>query len=591
MLSAGLNNKAESVITESDLTSVSTTAPQQDLSRSLSSSVNDIKISCGNESSPKGQDTSEAQEEMSLFEAEVETEMNSKPTAFDLFKEKAVKSGIVHVVQDVADSARNQTEQNSSQSVNSETVSKGGAQFGFSKGKLVDELKAKPVVSTSDSQVENVNELESTNVNNTLGNADTQNETKIEDINKENVKTSMVEMTANHNSQSFDLTKSTKNGRSSEECLNMTSSESMSTVDSVSMDTTYSVEDAQIAAFQEVARLKGIKVGRVSNEAKSSTDPCKEQRTESVEADDFADVFDFTQQDVQIARFQEMARLNGIKVGGSKRFLSDSCSENVESVLVENPQESEYYSAMESEMTLLETDPQIARFQELAQMNGIKVNSSRSSSYSSVSTANSDVYFCTPGNGNYSIEMQSPDMKGDIFEQLAKRNGIKVGKKTDPKELPVMKNAIVLSEASTQTEVTIVVDCHSQTCEENCNISKQNAGVQVSATKEAFEEEYFLWKLDDNAVDDEAELRYKDLYFDERRAREELSGSLQNEKDISASVRHNHKRAVDELKEELSSKTEESEVLYSQNGIFIIIVIVLLAKSKKLIAVHEFLTD
>ena len=296
MLSAGLNNKAEYVITESDLTSVSATAPQQDLSRSLSSSVNDIKNSCSNESSSKGQDTSEAQEEMSLFEAEVETEMNSKPTAFDLFKEKAAKSGII--VQDVTDSARNQTEQNSFQPVNSETVSKGGAQSGFSKGKLVDGLEAKPVVSTSDLQAENVNELESTNVNNTLGNADTQNETKIEDSNKENVKTPMVEMTANHNSQSFDLTKSTKSGRSSEACLNVTSSESMSTVDSVSMDTMTLIEDAQIAAFQEIARLKGIKVGRVSNEAKSSTDPCKEQLTESVEADDFADVFNFTQQDV-----------------------------------------------------------------------------------------------------------------------------------------------------------------------------------------------------------------------------------------------------------------------------------------------------
>ena len=585
MLSAGLNNKAESLITESDLTSVSTTAPQQDLSRSLSSSVNDIKNSCSNESSSKGLNTSEAQEEVSLFEAEVETEMNSKPTAFDLFKEKAAKSGII--VQDVTGSARNQTEQNNSHSGNSETVTE-GVKWEFSKEKLVDELEAKPVVSISD--LRNVNEHELTNGYNTLGNADTQNETKIEDIDKEAVETQMVEMTANLNSQSLDLMKSAKNGRSNEASLSVTSSESMATMDSLSMGTTSLIEDAQITAFEEIARLKGIKVGRVSNNASSSTDPWKEELTESVEADDFTDVFNFTQQDAQIARFREMARLNGIKVGGSNRPLGDFCSENVESVLVENPQESVYYLAMEPEMTLLETDPQIARFQELAQMNGIKVNSSRSSPYSSVSTANSDDHFCTPANGNYSIEIQSPDMKADIFEQLAKRNGIKVGKKTVPKGTPVTTNAIVLSEASTQTELPIVVDCHSQTCEEDNKILRQNAEVQVSAAKEAFEEEYFLWKLDDNAADNEAELCYKDLYFDERRAREELSASLQNEKDISASVRHNHKRAMDELREELSSKTEESEVLYSQNGIFIIhvVVVVHLAKSKKLIKVHEF---
>ena len=577
ILSAGLNNKAESVITESDLTSVSTTAAQQD----LSSSVNDFKNSCSNESSSKGQNTSEAQEEVTLFEAEVETEMNSKPTAFDLFKQKAAKSGII--VQDVTGSARNQTEENR----NSETVTE-GVKCGFSKEKLVDELEAKPVVSIS--ELRNVNEHEFTNGYNTLGNANNQNETKIEDIDKEIVDTQMVEMTASLNSQSLDLMKSAKNGRSNEASLSVTSSESVAIVDSLSTGTTSFIEDAQIAAFEEIARLKGIKVGRVSNNASSSTDPCKEELTESVEADDFTDVFNFTQQDAQIARFQEMARLNGIKVGGSNRPFGDSCSENVESVLVQNPQESEYYLAMESEMTLLETDPQIARFQELAQMNGIKVNSSRSSPYSSVSTANSDDHFWTSGNGNYSIEIQSPDMKVDIFEQLAKRNGIKVGKKTVPKGTPVTTNAIVLSEASTQTGVPIVADCHSQTCEEDNNILRQNAGVQVSATKEAFEEEYFLWKLDDNAADNKAELCYKDLYFDERRAREELSASLQNEKDISASIRHNHKRAMDELKEELSSKTEESEVLYSQNGIFIIhvVVVVHLAKSKKLIEVHEF---
>ena len=566
MLSAGLNNNTESVITESDLTSVSTTAPQQDFSTSLSSSVNDIKNSCSNESSSKGQNTSEVREDVSLFEAEVETEMNSKPSALDLFKDKAARSGIK--VQYVTDSARIETEQNSSQSGNSETVAK-GVECGFSKERLVDELEAKPVVPISD--LGNGNELECTNGSNTLGNADSQSKTKIEDISKENVKTLMVEMTANHNSQSSGVTKSTENDGSSEACLSMTPSESTPTMDSV---TTSLIEDTQIAAFQEIARLKGIKVGRVTNEASPSTHPCKGQRTETVEADDFTDVLDVTQQDAKIARFQEMARLNGIRVGGSNTgtVLGESCSENVESVFVENPQESEYYSAMESEMSLLEMDPQIARFQELAQMNGSKVNNSRSSSYSSVSTANSDDHFYTPGNGNYCIEMHSLDTKGVVFEQLAKRNGIKVEKKAGPEEIPVMTNASVLCQASTQTEVTVVVDCHSQTCDENHNISRQNTGVQVSATKEAFEEEYVLWKLDDNAVDNEAELSYKDLYFDERRAWEELSASLQNEKDVSASVRHSHKRVMDELKEELSSKAEEFEVLYGQNRIFVVVV-------------------
>ena len=53
---------------------------------------------------------------------------------------------------------------------------------------------------------------------------------------------------------------------------------------------------------------------------------------------------------------------------------------------------------------------------------------------------------------------------------------------------------------------------------------------------------------------------YKDLYFDEKKLREELNTCLQNEKDVSANARHNHKRVMDQLKEDLSGKSEEVEV-------------------------------
>lgn len=343
-------------------------------------------------------------------------------------------------------------------------------------------------------------------------------------------------------------------------------------------------EDAQISAFEETARQKGIKVGNASaNKTLSFTSPVAEKVSENVEAENL-DILNFAEEDAQIARFEEMAWLNGIKVGkDDTRQRSDS--ESIESVATDYVQESECWT----ETYPFEEDAQIARFQEIAWLKGIKVKPSSSgkwsnnSSRSSLSPATSNDYLCHCGDETCPMTAQR---KGDIFEKLAKRNGIKIGKPIVPTDklnlagvsaehpqVPVDGNAtsssdntatsvkpLILSQAGTQTEVT-TVDCHSQTCEKDLGLSKQSAAVQVDVVKEAFEEEFVMWKLDENAAGDEVDMCYKELYFKERKEREELSESLQNEKDVSANTKHNHKRMMEQLKEELSSKTEETEVL------------------------------
>ena len=501
-----------------------------------------------------------------LFEADVESEMNSQLATINLFKDKAAKSGIR--VQDATTDI--QTKQQSTQGEDCGTMSKGN---------LLHKSESVPVTSMVD--LENGADMSGEDLgsskcedsidSNTLSNTDSNIETKIKEMKKDTFEMGNVEMSTELDSQSFDLKKSANRNAVNGMCTNVTTSESLSTANHLSKVTTSSTEDPQIAVFQEIARLKGIKVGKVPNETCLGIDTAG-QVTEHIEdVEDFIDVLDLTEEDEQIARFQEMARLNGIKVGGKSGgwISADYCSE---SLMTDNADESsEYYTDMD--LYPYEPDPQIAKFQELARLSGIRVNSSQSSSYSSVSTANSEEHLCALGDGIYPtfMAMHSVDTKGDIFEELAKRNGIKVGKKTVPSEAAVVKKssacdcsahslfASVCSQASTQTEVTVVVDCFSQTSEEDCGILKQTTGVQVSATKEAFETEYLVWKLDENASEDVADLSYKELYFDERKAREELSVSLQNEKDVSASARHNHKRVMDQLKEELSSKAEENE--------------------------------
>ena len=340
-------------------------------------------------------------------------------------------------------------------------------------------------------------------------------------------------------------------------------------------------EDAQIAAFEEIARQKGIKVGSVPKNSTSSVTNPGVHRVETAAIAVADGLNACTEQDEQISRFEEMAWLNGIKVGKEKTGrLSAACSESSDSVAPDNVQENELCTEMYS----FGEDPQIARFQESAWLRGIKVSGTLSnvSSSSSLSPATSEDYLlCHPSYESHEVATQT---KGDTFEELAKRNGIKIGKSVVPSETlniagvsadnshgrllgntatsveSIERASIVFNHACTQTEVT-TVDCDSQTCENDHGFLKQSTQVQVDAFREAFAEEFMMWKLDESAAEDDVELCYKDLYFKEKKAAEELSESLQNEKDVSANTKHNHKRVMEQLKEELSSKTEEIEVL------------------------------
>lgn len=342
-------------------------------------------------------------------------------------------------------------------------------------------------------------------------------------------------------------------------------------------------EDAQIAAFEEIARQKGIKVGSVSKNSISSVTSPDVQRVETAAIIAANGLDASTDQDAQISKFEEMAWLNGIKVGKTKTGrLSASCSESSDSVAPENRQENEFCTETYS----FEEDPQIARFQESAWLRGIKVGGKLSnvSSRSSLSPASSDDYLLSQPNDE--IHEVATKTKGGAFEELAKKNGIKIGKPVAASESvnmardsadnsfgrllgntatsveSVEKASIVFSHASTQTRVT-TVDCDSQTCEKDHGFLKQSTQVQVDVFREAFTEEFMLWKLDESAAGDYVESCYKDFYFKEKKIAEELSESLQNEKDVSANTKHNHRRVMEQLKEELNSKTEEIEVLMS----------------------------
>ena len=341
------------------------------------------------------------------------------------------------------------------------------------------------------------------------------------------------------------------------------------------------IEDAQIAAFQNIASQKGIKVGMVSNEINCNDYYSSEDAGDSVsvskvnKAKVVSEALDLTEQDLKIARFQEMARLNGIKVGGGevdtngRKISSNSCPEYFDSGSGESSQQNECYLDAER-------DPQIVRFQELAWMNGIKVGttSAPSSSYSSLLSCDSDDQSSSQSVDKWPIMVQNClDWKSDAFQEATERIGIKVGKNTCHKETSAIAKSVTnaysvvapfasaSAEASTQTEVAVHLDCHTQTQDNDSEISRLSTGVQVSATKEAFQEEHLLWKLDDdNKVEAKAALCYKDLYLIESKKAEKLGADLQDKKDLLLSLRHNHKTVMDEMKEELNAKLKECEV-------------------------------
>ena len=341
--------------------------------------------------------------------------------------------------------------------------------------------------------------------------------------------------------------------------INAKSSKCSSTNEHVSNATKSVTQDKQICGQSRIT------MGRFSNGTNDSIN----------KAEGVVEVLDFIEQDHQVARFQEMARLNGIKVGenavcDTREVSRDSVTEYTDSGCGMNLQQSNCYHAVD-------IDPKIAKFQELAWLNGIKVGikSLRTPSISSVSSCDS-----SDDQSNPQVVEKWPTTNNphciDSFLEAAERNGIKVSKRNFSEETPLnfmnkcinnncslaTPSANVSVEASSQTDLAATVDCQCQTQDSYNEISGNSEGLQdgiaVSVTKEALEEEYLLWKFDDN-VSSTTKLCYKDLYFHERRNREQLTASLR-ERGGTSSTKGNNKAITDELREELNLKSKECEV-------------------------------
>ena len=525
-------------------TLISTTLAQVVLpSSSLSAEAESWENSCRETHVGKVENAPEATGCASGFEAEVEKEMNTVFPAIDLFKNTV--AGNCLRIEETKDCEKIQSVQGYNLSKECEVIDEETVHI---VGKLSTENKPvtgsyEPVVSfeaPGKPDALQCEKFETKTLETRMGKTSSKDESENLDVEKEE--------------ESFETDKAS--------CDTVAPSGTVLTSEHVAAGERSLTEAAQIKTFQELARLNGIKVGNVSGENYSTTNSYKElvSGAESV-ADTQED------QDAQIAKFQEMARLNGIKVGDGNpsKNSGDSSLEQLEFIMDENAQGSDYYTDMYTCPYELDPDPQIALFQEIARLKGIKVSNSRSSSHCSSSPAPSEDLFFPQEDMLDLPAKHSVVTKRGVFEELAKRNGIKVGKSTEtPVSAKKCRNDCVatppvtsVTQASTQTDVTVVFDRCCQTGME----TNKTIGVQVSASKEAFEEEYLLWKLDDKATEDEGDdLCYKDLYFDEKKSREELNTCLQNEKDVSANARHNHKRVMDQLKEDISGKSEEVEV-------------------------------
>ena len=522
----------------------STTLSQAVLSRSsLSAEAESWENSCRETHVGKVENAPEATGSASGFEAEVEKEMNTVFPVIDLFKNTV--AGNCLRIEETKDCEKIQTVQGYNLSKECEVVDEETVHF---VGKLSTENK--PVTGSCEPVVS----FEAPGKPDAL---------QCEGFETKTLETRMGKTSSKDESENLDVGKKEESFKTDKaSCETTASSGTVLTSEHVAVGERSLTEAAQIKTFQELAHLKGIKVGNVSGENCSNTNSYKEvvSGAESV-ADTQGN------QDAQIAKFQEMARLNGIKVGDGNpsKNSGDSSLEQLEFIMDENTQGSDYYTDMYTCPYELDPDPQIALFQEIARLKGIKVSNSRSSSHCSSSPAPSEDLFFPQEDLLDLPAKQSVVTKRGVFEELAKRNGIKVGKSTEtPVSAKKCGNDCVatppvtsVTQASTQTDVTVVFDRCCQTSME----TNKTIGVQVSASKEAFEEEYLLWKLDDKATEDEGDdLCYKDLYFDQKKLREELNTCLQNEKDVSANARHNHKRVMDQLKEDLSGKSEEVEV-------------------------------
>ena len=533
-------NSTSDAIWGDEGTLISTTLSQVVLSSSsLSAEAESWENSCSETHVGKVENASEAPGNASGFEAEMEKEMNTVFPLIDLFKNTV--AGNCLRIEETKDSEKIQTVQGYNPSTECELVDEETLHF---VGKLLTENKPvtgsyEPVVSFE-----------------TLGKSDA---LQCESFKMKTPETRMGKTSSKDESENLDVEKKEESFETDKvSCVTAASSGTVLASEHVATDVRSLTEAAQIKTFQEPALLKGIKVGNVSGENYSTINSYKElvSGVESV-----ADTQD--DQDAQIAKFQEMARLNGIRVGDGdpSKNSCDSSLEQLEFIMDENAQGSGYYTDMYTCPYDLDPDPQIALFQEIARLKGIKVSNSRSSSDCSSLPAPSEDLFFPQEDMLDLLAKHSVDTKRGVFEELAKRNGIKVGKSTEtPVGRKKCRNDCVatppvtsVTQASTQTDVTVVFD---HCCQTDIEANK-TIGVQVSASKEAFEEEYLLWKLEDK---EGVDLCYKDLYFDEKKLRKELNTCLQNEKDVSANARHNHRRVMDQLKEDLSGKSEEVEV-------------------------------
>ena len=537
-------NSTSDAIGGDEGTFVSTTLAEVVLSSSsLSAEAESWENVCRGTHVGKVENAHEAPGSASGFEAEVEKEMNTVFPVIDLFKNTV--AGNCLRIEETKDCEKIQTVQGYNLSKECEVIDGETVHF---VGKLSTENK--PVTGS----YEPVVRFE------TPGKPDA---LQCESFETKTLETRMGKTSSKDESENLDVEKKEDSFETDKaSCETTVSSRTVLTSEHVAAGERSLTEAAQIKTFQELACLKGIKVGNVLGENYSTTNSYKELVSG---AESVADTQD--DQDAQIAKFQEMARLSGIKVGDGNpsKNSGDSSLEQLEFIMDENAQGSDYYTDMYTCPYELDPDPQIALFQEIARLKGIKVSNSRSSSHcSSPPVPSEDLFF--PQEDMFDLPAkQSVVTKRGVFEELAKRNGIKVGKSTEtPVGAKKCHNDCVatspvtsVTQASTQTDVTVVFDRCCQTGME----TNKTIGVQVSASKEAFEEEYLLWKLDDKATEDEGvDLCYKDLYLDEKKLREELNTCLQNEKDVSANARHNHKRVMDQLKEELSGKSEEVEV-------------------------------
>ncbi|XP_031568234.1 uncharacterized protein LOC116302945 [Actinia tenebrosa] len=141
---------------------------------------------------------------------------------------------------------------------------------------------------------------------------------------------------------------------------------------------------------------------------------------------------------------------------------------------------------------------------------------------------------------------KTTSLRQDSFEELAKRNGIRVGE--------TLKRKV---ESQTQTENSF----KSQDTQTIGLIKVGNASIQVDVTKEAFKAEYDEWMQEELSLIDPKASSFRELFLLEEEAREEAERRLAVEMDENVKAQRNTKILIDELKDQLANKEEAIEKL------------------------------